>query len=58
VIPKKRGPKPTGKGIPIMVRIQPRDLAILDKFRVKLDGKPSRPEVIRRIIAEYLGSKR
>jgi len=41
-----------------MVRIQPSDLAVLDKHRVKLSDKPSRPEAIRRIIAEFLGSKR
>jgi len=53
MIPKKRGPKPTGIGVPIMVRIQPRDLAVLDNYRRRLRDKPSRPEAIRKILAEY-----
>jgi hypothetical protein len=54
MIPKKRGRPATGQGTPIMVRIQPRNLALLDKYRSKLEGKPTRPEAIRRILAEFL----
>ncbi|RUT80579.1 CopG family transcriptional regulator [Mesorhizobium sp. M7A.T.Ca.TU.009.02.1.1] len=50
VIPKKRGPKPTGKGTPIMVRLQPDVLAKVDALRKKQTPSPSRPELIRQII--------
>lgn len=50
LIPKKRGPAPTGKGEPIMVRLQPDLLAKVDDA-AKKDGV-SRPEAVRRIIAK------
>ena len=51
VITKKRGPKPTGKGTLIGVRLQPDMLALLDGAR----GDRSRPEAIRRLLAEKRG---
>lgn len=50
----KRGPAPTGKGTPVMVRLQPRDLAALDDFISLENQRLSRPEAIRRILAEAL----
>jgi hypothetical protein len=51
VIPqKKRGPPATGKGTPIMVRVQPADLVRLDVWIAQQDEQPSRPEAIRRLV--------
>jgi hypothetical protein len=47
---KKRGPPPTGKGTPILVRIQPKNLKTLDGWIASQTDKPSRPEAIRRIV--------
>ncbi len=47
----KRGPAPTGKGTPIMVRLQPDLLAWVDAQRARLDPAPSRPEFIRHVLA-------
>lgn len=50
-IPKKRrGPKPTGWGTPVMLRLQPDLLAWVDAERAKLDPQPTRPEFIRQLI--------
>jgi hypothetical protein len=54
MLAKKRGRPATGRGRTIGVRIHNGDLAKLDKYRARLDGKPTRPEVIRRIIADFL----
>jgi hypothetical protein len=55
VIPqKKRGPPATGKGTPIMVRIQPHGLTALDGWIERQDDKPSRPEAIRRLVEKAL----
>jgi len=47
---KRRGPAPTGQGLPIQVRLQPTDLAALDAW-IAAQGEPlTRPEAIRRIL--------
>jgi hypothetical protein len=53
---KNRGGRPrTGIGKPIMVRLQPDQLAILDKWISRqADPKPSRPEAIRKLLAQAL----
>lgn len=51
---KKRGPKPTGKGTLIGVRLQPGQLQSVDKWREENDS-PSRPEAIRTLIDQALG---
>jgi len=49
VTPKKRrGPAPTGKGVPVLVRLSPAQLAELDAWRAAQPDKPSRPEALRR----------
>ena len=55
---KKRGPRPTGKGTPIMVRLQPAPLGLLDKWIKTQDDKLSRPEAIRRLVELALKGKR
>lgn len=50
-----RGPAPTGKGTPVMVRLQPDLLYWLDAERAKLDPVPSRPEMIRVYLEERRG---
>jgi hypothetical protein len=56
---KRRGPLPTGKGEPVMVRIQPAQLAALDAWIARRpDPKPSRPEAIRRLLDAQLNGKR
>ena len=47
---KKRGPAPTGKGEPILVRLQPDQLSALDDWIAGHDSAPSRPEAIRRLV--------
>jgi hypothetical protein len=54
---KKRGPPPTGKGAPILVRIHPPLLANLDGWIVKQDAPLTRPEAIRRLIEIALTTK-
>jgi hypothetical protein len=51
---KRRGPAPTGKGTPILVRLQPAPLALLDWWITSQDDKPSRPEAIRRLVEQAL----
>src|SRR6476620_2726103 len=52
VIPRKRrGPPPTGKGEPVVVRMQPPMLAGLDEWIAKQKQPcPTRPEAIRRLV--------
>jgi hypothetical protein len=50
---KRPGPPPTGKGRPVVVRMQPDLLAALDAFKTR-KGAPSRPEAIRRIVGAWL----
>jgi hypothetical protein len=54
---KKRGPPPTGKGAPILVRMQPPLLANLDVWIAKQDAALTRPEAIRRLIEIALTAK-
>lgn len=54
---KKRGPPATGKGVPILVRIQPKLLASLDVWIASEDISYTRPEAIRRLI-EFALAKR
>jgi hypothetical protein len=60
VIPKKRrGPVPTGKGQPIVVRTQPDLLSALDRWIARHpEPKPSRPEAVRRVLVEHLTGER
>jgi hypothetical protein len=58
VLTKKRGPKPTGKGTLIGVRLQPAQLAALDAWREVQPGAPSRPEAVRRLIDRELNAER
>lgn len=51
VISKKRGPAPTGKGKPILVRLHPDQLSEIDTWAAAQDDAPSRPEAIRRLTA-------
>ena len=53
---KKRGPPATGKGAPILVRIQP-PLARLNVWIAKQDARLTRPEAIRRLIEIALAPK-
>jgi metal-responsive CopG/Arc/MetJ family transcriptional regulator len=54
---KKRGPPPTGKGVPILVRLQPPLLADVDQWIAKQDIPFTRPEAIRRLIDSALAGK-
>ncbi len=54
---KRRGPPPTGKGVPILVRIQPNLLASLDVWIARQDISFTRPEAIRRLIEFALAVK-
>jgi hypothetical protein len=52
--PKKRGPPATGKGEPILVRLQPAQLAGLDAWIARQNAPLSRPEAIRRLLDQAL----
>jgi hypothetical protein len=54
---KKRGPAPTGKGVQVVVRMQPAPLAALDAWVAKQKDQPSRPEAMRRLVALGLRAK-
>jgi metal-responsive CopG/Arc/MetJ family transcriptional regulator len=54
LLARKRGPKPTGKGVTIGVRLQPKILEALDAWRVIQDGSPKRAEAVRRLIEKAL----
>ena len=54
LVSRKRGPAPTGKGIPVVVRLQPDQLAALDAWRDEQAPVPTRPEAVRRLIAAFL----
>ena len=47
---KKRGPPATGKGVQVVVRMQPAPLAALDAWVAKQKDQPSRPEAMRRLV--------
>lgn len=50
VTTKKRGPKPTGKGELIGVRLQPNQLATLDNWIARQDRSLSRPQAVRHLM--------
>jgi len=52
--PQKRGRPATGKGAPIHVRLQPEQLAKLDQWIAAQPDQPTRPEAVRRMIAQVL----
>ena len=55
LVPRKRGPKPTGQGTPVQVRLQPTLLSTLDAWIERQpDPKPTRPEAIRQIVTDWL----
>ena len=47
---KRRGPAPTGKGVQVVVRLQPEPLGALDKWVSKQEDRPTRAEAIRRLV--------
>jgi hypothetical protein len=47
---KRRGPAPTGKGTPVVVRMQPEQLAAVAAFAAAQDDAPSQPEAVRRLV--------
>lgn len=53
----KPGPKPTGKGEPILVRMLPELLEPLDRWADEQGEEISRPEAIRRIVTDHLGRR-
>ncbi|MCA0405594.1 MAG: hypothetical protein LCH39_05530 [Proteobacteria bacterium] len=53
---KKRGPKPTGVGTMLGVRVHDPLLVSIDAWiEAQPNPKPSRPEAIRRILTAHLG---
>ena len=47
---KRRGPAPTGKGVQVVVRLQPDPLHALDGWAAKQNDHPTRAEAIRRLV--------
>lgn len=54
---RNRKPRAQAPGTPVVVRLQPNLLAGLDTLAGTLPGVPSRPEVIRQILADHLREK-
>jgi hypothetical protein len=54
---KKRGPAPTGKGVQVVVRMQPAPLSALDVWAKKQKDQPTRAEAIRRLVELGLKAK-
>ncbi|WP_426424890.1 hypothetical protein [Bradyrhizobium genosp. A] len=55
---KRRGPPATGKGTPIVVRMQPDVLATLDGWIARQAPPfPTRPEAVRRLVELGLKAK-
>ena len=54
---KRRGPKPTGKGLLLGVRLHPPFLKALDAWIAKTDPELTRPEAVRRLVSQALGLK-
>ena len=50
---KKMGRPPTDSE-PVMIRMQPAMIAAVDEYRRSLEDLPTRPEAIRRILADFL----
>jgi hypothetical protein len=51
---KRRGPAATGKGVQVVVRMQPPLLAGLDAWIAAQDDNPTRPEAVRRVLQKAL----
>jgi hypothetical protein len=47
---KRRGPPPTGKGVQVVVRLQPYPLGALDNWVANQKDQPTRAEAIRRLV--------
>jgi hypothetical protein len=54
---KRRGPAPTGKGVQVVVRLQPDPLSALDNWAAKQRDQPTRAEAIRRLVELGLKAK-
>jgi hypothetical protein len=54
---KRRGPAPTGKGVQVVVRLQPDPLRALDGWAAKQNDHPTRAEAIRRLVELGLAVK-
>jgi hypothetical protein len=54
---KNRGGRPRVDATPIMVRLPPTQVAALDDWRRNETDLPTRPEAIRRILAQALAAK-
>ncbi len=50
LLTRKRGPKPTGQGQLVGVRLHPPELAALDQWIATQPDNPTRPEAVRRLI--------
>lgn len=55
---KRRGPPATGKGVQIVVRMQPDPLAALDGWVAKQPDQPTRAEAMRRLVEIGLKAKK
>lgn len=53
---KKRGRPATGQGTPVVVRMQPEQLAAVDNWAASEDDVPTRPEAVRRLVARGLSA--
>ncbi len=56
---KRRGPAPTGKGVPINLRVHPNVVAALDEWISNQPGfMPTRQQAIRYLIEKGIGYKK
>ncbi|MFC3323338.1 hypothetical protein [Mesorhizobium cantuariense] len=57
IVKKKRGPKPTGIGAPVMVRLHPDLLEVLDRFIAESGPEITRPEALRTAFREWASDR-
>ncbi|MUZ80791.1 hypothetical protein GOZ93_00875 [Agrobacterium vitis] len=57
-IKKSKGRPAIGQGEPVMLRLQPDILDLLDNFRRSEADLPTRQDAIRRILTDYLSSEK
>ncbi len=56
---KRKGPAPTGKGVQVMLRVQPDLLAALDEWISNQPGfPPTRQQAIRHLVEKSIGFKK
>lgn len=54
MVEKKKMGRPVADTEPVMIRMEREMIRAIDEYRRTLEDLPTRPEVIRRVMAEFL----